>query len=54
MTVSSKVPYWILTGTNGCAGVESPAIFVNEEALMNPHDEQQGNLPLIYADTRAL
>ena len=35
---SSKIPYCILTGKNECVGFDSPARFVNKEALMNPHE----------------
>ena len=52
--MSAKVPKCILIGTNKCAGVESPGRFFHQEALMNPHDKQQGNLPLRHADPWAL
>ena len=54
MTMSTKVPKSILEGTNECAGVESPTKFFHQEALMNPHDKQQGNLPLRHSDPREL
>ena len=54
MSLNAKVPKCILIGMNKCVGVKSPARFVHQEALMNPHDKQQGNVELRHDDPMAL
>lgn len=52
--MNAKVPKFILVGKNECVGVESPTRFVHQEALMNPHNKQKGNLPSRHANPKEL
>ena len=47
MTVSAKVPKYILRSANKGVDVEPLARSVNQGTLMHSHHSQRGNLPLI-------
>jgi hypothetical protein len=52
MTMSVKVPTYILTGTNVCVGIESLAKYDDQGTLIYYRDCQQGNMSLRHADSR--
>ena len=54
MTVSTKVPKYILQRVNEGADVESLARSKNQGTLMHSHDRQQINMQLRHADSRVL
>jgi len=49
MSMSAKVPEYILRSANGCADVEPLARSDDQGTLMYSHDRQQENLPLRHA-----
>ena len=54
MTVSAKVPKYILQSANKGVDVEPLARSVNQGTLMHSHDRQRGNLPLRHVDSKVL
>ena len=54
MSMSAKVPKYILRSVNRCADVEPLARSDDQGTLMNSHDCQQENLPLRHASLQVL
>ena len=54
MTVSAKVPKYILRSMNKGVDVEPLARSINQGTLMHSHDHQRGNLPLRHVDSKVL
>ena len=54
MSMSAKVPKYILQSANRCADVEPLARSDDQGTLMNSHDCQRENLPLRHASLQVL
>ena len=54
MTVSAKVPMYILRSENKGVDVDPLARYVNQGTLMHSHDCQRGKLPLRHVDSKVL
>ena len=54
MSMSAKVPEYILRSVNGCVDVKPLARSNDQGTLMNSHDYQRENLPLRHASLQVL
>ena len=54
MSMSAKVPKYILRSANGCADVEPLTRSDDQGTLMNSHDYQQENFPLRHESLHVL